>query len=106
MDTPQVDRRSAIRDRLGPSEPDASVPCRRNVPDPGVVVRQDKGSGRVGLGVFPDQISPAGAGKIHDGNSGESGRGAPDQMDAILVIEADSGADEDTALFQRRFQRI
>ena len=46
MDAAQLDRRLAIRYRLGPGEPDASVRCPRNVPDPGVLVRQDQRSGR------------------------------------------------------------
>ena len=106
MDTAQLDRRLAIRYRLGPGEPDASVRCPRNVPDPRVLVRQDQRSGRLGPGILPEQISAAGAGKIHDCVSGESGHGAPDQVDAILAIQTDSGADEETALFQRRFQSI
>ena len=58
------------------------------------------------LGFCQSRSVPPGAGKIHDCVSGESGHGAPDQMDAILAIQSDSGADEETALFQGRFQSI
>jgi hypothetical protein len=48
--------------------------------------------------MFPEQIGALAARKLHDRISGESGHGAPDQMDAIRVIQTDSGADDGSAI--------